>query len=125
MVPRKFLESLGYAVEGIAYCMNTQRNMKIHLVAAMIALLAGMMLHISRLELIMVIMAISMVFVCEIINTAVEKAVDATTQEYNPIAKIAKDVAAGAVLVAAINSVIVGLLVFGRYIWAMVLKIFK
>lgn len=64
----------------------------------------------------MVITSISMVFICEIINTAVEKAVDTATQEYHPFAKIAKDVAAGAVLVAALNSVLIGFLVFGSYI---------
>jgi diacylglycerol kinase (ATP) len=112
--PRKFFESFRYALEGIVYCINTQKNMRIHIAIAIIAFIAGLTLKISRLEFIIIIMAVSTVFLCEIINTAVEKAIDATTKEYNPIAKIAKDVAAGAVLVAAINSVIVGLLIFGR-----------
>jgi diacylglycerol kinase (ATP) len=115
--PRKFYESFRYALEGIVYCINTQKNMRIHFAIAMITIMAGLAVKISRLELIIIIMAISVVFVCEIINTAVEKAIDATTHEYNPIAKIAKDVAAGAVLVAAINSIIVGLLIFGRFFW--------
>lgn len=115
MSSRSFLQSLKYAVEGIIYCIKTQRNMKLHLVIAVMALLMGVLLRIDRMELIMVIISISMVFICEIINTAVERAVDTATQEYHPIAKIAKDVAAGAVLVSALNSVIVGLLVFGRY----------
>jgi len=113
--PRKFFQSFKYALEGISYCINTQKNMKIHFAIAIVTLMAGLALKISRLEFIMIIMSISTVFVCEIINTAVEKAIDATTQEYNPIAKIAKDVAAGAVLVAAINSVLVGLMIFGRF----------
>lgn len=123
MNPRKFLESLRYALEGIAYCIKTQRNMKIHFVFAMIALIAGIILQISKLEYIIIIMVITMVFVCEIFNTAIEKAVDTTTQEYHPIAKIAKDVAASAVLVAALNAVIVGCLIFGRYLWGIALKI--
>lgn len=114
--PRKFFDSLRYALEGITYCIKTQKNMRIHLIFAIITLAAGIIVKISRTEFILVIMAISIVFICEIINTAVEKAIDATTKEYNPIAKIAKDVAAGAVLVAAINSIIVGLLIFGRFL---------
>lgn len=122
MNPRKFLESLRYALEGIAYCIKTQRNMRIHFAFAIIVLIAGIILHISRLEFIIIVMVISMVFVCEIFNTAIEKAIDTTTQEYHPIAKIAKDVAASAVLVSAINAVIVGCLIFGRYLWAIALK---
>ena len=121
MGSRKFYESLKLAVEGIGYCIKTQRNMRIHIVFAIIALVAGILLRIDRLEFIMVVMSISIVFICEIINTAVERAVDTATMEYHPIAKIAKDVAAGAVLVAAISSVIVGLLIFGKYLWAIAL----
>ena len=90
--------------------------MKIHLVIAAMAVMLALFLRINRIEFIMVIISISMVLICEIINTAVERAVDTATLEYHPIAKIAKDVAAGAVLVAAINSVIIGLMVFGRYL---------
>lgn len=125
MSSRKFFESLRYALEGIKYCIDTQRNMKIHFVFSIIVLIVGILLQISRLEFVIIMVAISMVFICEIFNTAVEKAVDTTTQEYHPIAKIAKDVAASAVLVAAINSVIVGCLVFGKYIWIIALKILK
>ncbi len=120
---RRFFESLRYAVEGIGYCIKTQRNMRIHIVIAIIVLMTGLLLRIGRAEFVMVLMSISMVFICEIVNTAVERAVDTATMEYHPIAKIAKDVAAGAVLVAALNSVIVGLLVFGKYLWAIVLKL--
>lgn len=123
MGSRRFFESLRYAVEGIAYCMKTQRNMKIHLVIAIIALVLCVLLRISRVELMLAIVSISMVFICEIINTAVERAVDTATLEYHPIAKIAKDVAAGAVLVAALNSIIIGLLIFGRYLWALVVQV--
>lgn len=118
MGPRKFIDSLRLAIGGIGYCIHTQRNMRVHLVISIIALAFCAFLGINRMELIFIIMAISMVFICEIINTAVERAVDTATQEYHPIAKIAKDVAAGAVLVASINSIVVGCLVFGRYLWA-------
>ncbi|KUO73829.1 MAG: hypothetical protein APF77_04945 [Clostridia bacterium BRH_c25] len=125
MDSRKFLESLRCAIEGIRYCINTQRNMKIHFIVAIIVLFAGILLEVSRLELIILIMSISIVFICEIINTAVEKTVDTMTQDYHPIAKIAKDVAASAVLVAAINSVIVGCMIFGKYLWFIALKTLK
>ncbi|HYF82373.1 MAG TPA: diacylglycerol kinase family protein [Clostridia bacterium] len=125
MGPRRFFASLRYAAEGIAYCIKTQRNMRIHLVVAIIVLLSGILLKVVKTEFIMVLISISMVFICEIINTAVERAVDTATLEYHPIAKIAKDVAAGAVLVAALNSVIVGLLVFGKYLSAIVLKLLE
>ena len=123
MIPRKFLESLKYALEGIAYCINTQRNMRIHSVFAVLVLLAGIIIRISKLEFIIIIMVISLVFICEVFNTAIEKAVDTSTQEYHPIAKISKDVAAGAVLVSSINAIIIGCLIFGRYIWVIILNI--
>jgi diacylglycerol kinase (ATP) len=121
---RKFFDSVRYALEGIGYCIKTQRNMRVHLVLAAITILFCIIFQISRIELLMIINAISMVFICEIINTAVERAVDTATQEYHPLAKIAKDVAAGAVLVAALNSTLVGLLVFGRYFLVLAMKIF-
>ncbi|HYE81171.1 MAG TPA: diacylglycerol kinase family protein [Clostridia bacterium] len=125
MNSRKFFESLRYSIEGLVYCMSTQRNMKIHIAFALIVLVAGILLQISRLEFIIITMAISIVFICEIINTAVEKTVDTMTQEFHPVAKIAKDVAASAVLVAAISSVIVGFLVFGKYLWTIIGQVLK
>ncbi len=120
---RKFLESLRYALARIAYCFKTQRNIRIHSVFTVFVLAFGLAIRISRLEFIVIIMVISLVFICEIFNTAIEKAVDTSTQEYHPIAKISKDVAAGAVLVSSINAIIIGCLIFGRYIWAIILKI--
>lgn len=122
---RKFLDSLRYAIEGLEYCVKTQRNMRIHLAIAAITAIFCVVLRITRVELVIIIISTSMVFICEVINTAVEKAVDTATQEYHPIAKISKDVAAGAVLVAVLNSVLVGFLVFGNYIWIIVLNTLK
>ena len=113
---RKLIESFKYALEGIEYCLKTQRNMRLHLVIAAVVVAVCIFLQISSLEFILVIISISLVFICELINTAVEKAVDTATKEYDPVAKIAKDVAAGAVLVAAINSVAVGILILQRYL---------
>lgn len=121
----KFLDSLRHAVNGVWFCVKTEKHMKIHLFIAAIVLVFCNVLPISRIELTMVVFAISLVLICEIINTAVERAVDTATQEYNPIARISKDVAAGAVLLAALNSVLVGLLVFGRYFWDFINNILK
>ncbi len=105
------------------YCIKTQRNMKIHCFFALLAVTLGLMLKISRMEFIVLIFVIALVFICEIFNTAIERAVDTSTMEYHPIAKISKDVAAGAVLVSAVNALIVGFMIFGSRIWATVLKI--
>lgn len=117
------MESLSLAMEGVVYCIKTQRNMKIHCVFALLAVTLGLLLKIDRMEFIIVTFVIALVFICEIFNTAIERAVDTSTLEYHPIAKISKDVAAGAVLVSAVNAVIVGFMIFGSRVWAIVLEI--
>ena len=109
---RSLLWSFNYAIEGIAYALRTQRNMRIHVGAAVIVLVASLFFGISRLEFIAVCLAITFVLVTELVNTALEAAVDVSTQGWDPVAKIAKDVAAGAVFVAAINALAVGYIVF-------------
>lgn len=109
---KKLVDSFNYAIEGMIYTVRTQRNMKIHMVAALIVLSACFFYDLSKLELLILTITITMVLVCEMINTAVECAIDATTNYYHPLAKIAKNVAAGAVLITAINSVLVGYIIF-------------
>ena len=108
---RSLIWSFNYAIEGVAYALRTQRNMRLHVASALLALLAALILDVGRFELIAIIFAISLVFVAELINTAVEATVDLATETYDPVAKIAKDVSAGAVLVAATNAVIIAYLV--------------
>lgn len=112
MKVKKIIDSFNYAIEGIIYSVRTQRNMKIHMVIAILVLLACFFLDVTKVELIIVTITITMVIVAEMINTAVEAAIDATTNYYHPLAKIAKNVAAGGVLVTALNAVLVGYLVF-------------
>ncbi|MBF4509074.1 MAG: diacylglycerol kinase [Aeromicrobium sp.] len=112
MRSRSLLWSFNYAIEGVVHALRTQRNMRLHAAAAALVLGASLFFRIGRLEFIAVIFAITFVFVTELVNTALEAAVDVATQSYDPVAKIAKDVAAGAVFVAAINAVIVGYVVF-------------
>ncbi len=112
MGARRLLDSFSFAVEGIIYALKTQRNMRIHMVAAAAVLGYSLFARITRVELILLILAIAMVIICELINTAIEKTVDIATMEFHPIAKIAKDVAAGAVLVSAMSSAAIAYLVF-------------
>jgi diacylglycerol kinase (ATP) len=104
--------SFNWAFEGIVYVLRTQRNMQIHIGVALIALLMGLVLDFSRLELVAVMGAVSLVLVAEMMNTAIEAAIDAVVTTYHPLVKIAKDVAAGAVLVATVNALAVAYFVF-------------
>jgi undecaprenol kinase len=105
-----------HAVRGITYALKTQINMRIHFLAAAMALLAAWALRVNGLELLWIILAIFMVIITELINTAVEAVVDLLSPGYNPLARIAKDAAAGAVLLAALHSLLVAFFVFGRRI---------
>jgi len=108
---RSILWSFNYAIEGIVYTLRTQRNMRIHVGAAILTLVGAVLLGVDRLSLGAIVFAISLVFVAELVNTSVEAAVDIATDHYDPHAKIAKDVSAGAVLIAAMNAVVIAYLV--------------
>lgn len=118
-----FLRSFVYAWAGIVYAVRTQRNMRVHVSLALLAILAGLVLRISPVEFALVFIAITSVFVAEMINTVVEATVDLAVQRYHPLARIAKDVAAGAVLVNAVLSVLVGMLIFGPHIIALLQRV--
>jgi|SRR5579859_576282 len=115
-----FLQSFVYAFDGVRYAVRTQRNGRVHLAIAMFAIAMGLWLGISPIEWALVFVAITGVFIAEMINTVVEACVDLATQKYHPLAKIAKDVAAGAVLLNAILSIIIGLFVFGPHLFPMI-----
>jgi len=108
--------SFTWAFAGIVYVLRTQRNMQMHIAAVAIVLILGLALNLSRLEFVAVIAAISLVLVAEMFNTAIEAAIDAVITDYHPLVKIAKDVAAGAVLIAAVNAVATAYLVFYSHI---------
>jgi diacylglycerol kinase (ATP) len=110
------LESFNYAFEGIIHVLRTQRNMRIHFVAAAIVLVAALATGVSKLELIALMLSIAFVMIAEMINTAIEGAVDVSTTSFDPNAKLAKDIAAGAVLIATVNAVAIGYLVFSGQI---------
>ena len=106
------IESFNYAIEGIVHVLRTQRNMRIHFVAAVAVIIIAAAVGVSRIELIALLIAIAFVLVAEMINTAIEGAIDAATTSFDPMAKLAKDIAAGAVLISTAVAVAVGYLVF-------------
>ena len=108
---RSILWSFNYAIEGIVYTLRTQRNMRVHMVLAVLVGGGCLLLGIERMQLVAVVFAISLVFVTELVNTAIEATVDLSVERFDPLAKIAKDVAAGAVLCAAVNALIVAYLI--------------
>lgn len=109
---KKVIHSFKYAIQGITYVFRTQRNMKIHLVIAFLAIFLSLGLNIPKDEFLLVLFAIVFVMCMELINTAIESIVDLITTDFHPLAKIAKDVASGAVLFAAILAFIIGVYVF-------------
>jgi len=106
------LDSFNFAFEGIIHVLRTQRNMRIHFAAAVVVLVAALWAGISHLELIALMLAIAFVFITEMINSALEQAIDVATTSFDPLAKLAKDIAAGAVLIATVNALGIGYLVF-------------
>ncbi len=106
------IESFNYAIEGVIHVLRTQRNMRIHFLVAVAVLVWALVADVSKLELIALLLAISFVLIAEMLNTAIEGAIDVATTSFDPMAKLAKDIAAGAVLIAAVNAIGVGYLVF-------------
>jgi diacylglycerol kinase (ATP) len=112
MRTKNAVDSFRYALDGILHGFRAQRHMRFHFIVAVLALLAGVIYGLTRAELLVLLFSIALVLIAEMFNTAVEAVVDLVTQSYHPLAKHAKDVAAGAVLVAALNAIVVGLILF-------------
>jgi diacylglycerol kinase (ATP) len=106
------IESFNFAIEGVIHVLRTQRNMRLHFAAAVVVIVVAVAVGVSKIELSVLLISIAFVLVAEMINTAVEGAIDAATTSFDPMAKLAKDIAAGAVLIASVNAVAVGYLVF-------------
>ena len=116
MQARNFIESFNAAVEGFIYVLRTERNMRFHFLAAFFFVLMGVYLNFSATELLILTTMIALVLITEMMNTAMELIVDMIKSEFHPIARIIKDVAAGAVLLSAINAIIVGYILFATRI---------
>lgn len=118
MSARNVIKSFQYALQGIVHSLATQRNMRIHFVIALCVMLLSLVLGVSRWEALLLFIAITLVIITELFNTAIEALVDMATEKYHPLAKIAKDVAAGAVFLTAGLSIAIGMTVFIPYIYA-------
>lgn len=109
---RKVAKSFRFACQGILHAVKNERNLKIHICISGVVLFLGLWLSLSLVEWLFILFAIGGMITFELLNTAIERIVDLVTKEYHPLAKQAKDVAAGAVLIYAILSVIIGLIIF-------------
>jgi diacylglycerol kinase len=108
----KWRRSFRFAYEGLKYALSTQRNLKFHFFAAFLALFAALYFRLPKMEIIIILLAVTLMIVTELINTAIEKTVDLAMPDIHPLAKIAKDVAAASVLVSAVFAAVTGMIVF-------------
>ncbi len=114
---RSFWQSLGFAIAGVRHALRSQRNVRIHVGIACVAVIGGIVLRISRAEWAIVVTLIALVIGLELLNTAIEALVDLASPTFHPLAKIAKDSAAGAILLVALGSAAVGLIIFLPRLW--------
>lgn len=112
------LHSFRYALAGLRTLLLTQHNAWLHTVATVVVVAAGLVLGLSRADWCWLVLAMTLVWMAEALNTALEFLADAVTQEFHPLILQAKDVAAAAVLIAAIGALLIGLLVFGPHLWS-------
>jgi diacylglycerol kinase len=115
---KAFFRSFVFAIKGIRSSLREQRNLKVQLVVALLTVGAGFYFNITATEWCLVLLTIGLVIGLEMINTAIEKTVDLVTTEWHPLAGKAKDMAAGAVLIASIVAVVVGIIIFRKYCFA-------
>lgn len=114
MKNEKFLDSVNAATEGFIYVMKTERNMRIHFLAGILTVIIGIYLNLEKYDLLFLCVAISLVLISEMFNTAIEHTIDLVREEYHPLAKIVKDVSAGCVFISAVNAVIAAYMVFAK-----------
>ena len=118
MKPLNWVQSVNCAIDGILWTVRTQRHMRWHFVAAALVLLAALLLHVPALEFMLLAFAVTLVLFAELLNTAIEVVVDLVSPDYHPLAKQAKDIAAGAVLVASVGAAVMGYLALSRQLFA-------
>lgn len=108
----RIIESFNHSIDGIIETIRSESHMRFHIFTAIIIIILAMLFDVTKAELLILILTVSLVFITEIINTSIERTVDLVTEKKNPLAKIAKDSAAGAVMIAAISSLLVGYIIF-------------
>ncbi|QCJ45269.1 diacylglycerol kinase family protein [Bacillus sp. S3] len=111
-----FMKSFMFALSGIMTALRMERNMRIHFMSSFIVLVVSFYFSITKMEWLFILFAIGGMFALELLNSAVERVVDLVTAEYHPLAKQAKDLAAGAVLVYAALSAVIGMIIFLPYV---------
>lgn len=117
MKPTRWIESLNCAIEGILWAVRSERHLRYHFIAALGVLFLALFYRVSALEFFLLVLAAVLVIFAELINTSIEKLVDLVTDEYHELAKLAKDIAAGAVLVTSVGAAILGYLVLSGHIF--------
>lgn len=117
MKPSRFIDSLNCAIDGVLYAARTQKHMRNHFLCAVAVLLLALLLRVSPVEFVLLAISISFVLFAEMMNTAIEAVVDLVTVEYHPLARIAKDVAAGSVLLSVVGALVTGYLILSAYIF--------
>ncbi|MHB0912025.1 MAG: diacylglycerol kinase [Armatimonadota bacterium] len=110
--PKSAMESFKYAVDGILDVFRTQKHMRFHFITVVLVLFVALFYGLDKRDMLILLFTISMVLIAEMFNTAIEAVVDMVTQTYHPLAKFAKDAAAGAVLIATSTAVLIGFLLF-------------
>lgn len=109
---KKFFNSFTYPVKGLFYAYRNEQNLAVDVGIALLVIIVGVFFNINKYEWAILILTIGLVVSCELINTAIEAVVDLVTEEYHPLAKVAKDTSAAAVFIFAIIAVIVGMIIF-------------
>ncbi|MGI6778670.1 MAG: diacylglycerol kinase [Acetivibrionales bacterium] len=112
MKNKNLVESFNNAINGILYAIKTERNMKLHITAGLLVIVLSLFYELTRIEFIIVCLTISVVIICELFNTAIELIIDHLINEYSLKAKIIKDLAAGAVFISALASIVVAYFIF-------------
>jgi len=110
------IDSFNYAFQGVIHAVRTQRNMRIHLLIAVGVMIAAVVVGVTQIELIALMLVIAFVLISEMVNSALEAAIDVATTSFDPMAKLAKDMAAGAVLISTVTAAAVGFLIFDDHI---------
>ena len=117
MEKQNIFRSFNSAIEGFIYTVKTQRNMRLHFLIAILALLLAIYLNLEKVEILLLLVTICFVLVAEMLNTVIEMHTDLVGDKYNPVVHIIKDISAGCVLVASINALIVGYILFLGRLW--------
>lgn len=119
-----FWLSCGHAFRGIQFALHSQRNFRIHLLAAVLVIAAAVGLRFSRVEMVLTLLTVTLVILGELLNTSIEFVLNLLETRHHPVVHTAKDIAAGGVFLTVAGSVLVGLLLFGPRLWVAVRNLF-